>query len=417
MERDQVDPEVERRGGATPPPKLRFDYGGEKVRGVSLGGWLVVEDFITPNVYSSTGNSRIIDEWTFGSLQSKSKATSILQKHLDGFVGEEDFERMASLGLNHVRIPIGYWAFEVGEGEPFLKLNQWNLLKKAAGWAGKNGLKVLVDLHAVPGSANGFDHGGRKGHNEWASKRSYVERTLAILRTMSNEFSKPEYSNSVSAIELVNEPVTDSKVVLDFYKRGYGVVRNSSSPSPLLVVIGDEFKSPALTDYWRKRLTPPEYQGLAIDSHVYTIFDDDSIRLSPSDRVSHYCSLLPELSRANSDHWQLIGEWSPSPTDCAQGLNGRGKGSRYQGDLPGSRGKVGECSSKTGDASHFSKGYKRLLATLWQAQVESYEGGMGWIMWTWKTQSGKAEEWSYLKGVEHGWIPEDPTSRPQGVIC
>lgn len=56
--------------------------------------------------------------------------------------------------LNHVRIPIGYWAFQVGPGEPFIQ-GQLPFLQKAITWAGNHGLKVIVDLHGAPGSQNG----------------------------------------------------------------------------------------------------------------------------------------------------------------------------------------------------------------------------------------------------------------------
>lgn len=57
--------------------------------------------------------------------------------------------------LNHVRIPIGYWAFQVGPGEPYIQ-GQLPYLKNAVQWAGNHGLKVIVDLHGAPGSQNGF---------------------------------------------------------------------------------------------------------------------------------------------------------------------------------------------------------------------------------------------------------------------
>ena len=56
--------------------------------------------------------------------------------------------------LNHVRIPIGYWAFEVGPGEPYIT-GQLPYLQKAVTWAGNHNLKVIVDLHGAPGSQNG----------------------------------------------------------------------------------------------------------------------------------------------------------------------------------------------------------------------------------------------------------------------
>jgi len=50
------------------------------------------------------------------------------------------------VSLNHVRVPIGYWAFDTSGGEPFID-GQVDYLFKAVGWANKHGLKVIVDLH------------------------------------------------------------------------------------------------------------------------------------------------------------------------------------------------------------------------------------------------------------------------------
>ena len=32
----------------------RFDFGSEKIRGVNLGGWLVLEPWITPSIFEAT---------------------------------------------------------------------------------------------------------------------------------------------------------------------------------------------------------------------------------------------------------------------------------------------------------------------------------------------------------------------------
>ena len=50
--------------------------------------------------------------------------------------------------LNHVRVPIGYWAFDVSGGEPYIQ-GQLPYLEKAIGWAQTYGLKVIVDLHGM----------------------------------------------------------------------------------------------------------------------------------------------------------------------------------------------------------------------------------------------------------------------------
>lgn len=49
--------------------------------------------------------------------------------------------------LNHVRLPIGYWAFDVSGGEPFHQ-GQIAYLNNAVTWARNHGLKLIVDLRA-----------------------------------------------------------------------------------------------------------------------------------------------------------------------------------------------------------------------------------------------------------------------------
>jgi glucan 1,3-beta-glucosidase len=73
---------------------------------------------------------------------------------------------MASAGLNHVRIPIGFWAYDVSGGEPYIQ-GQAEYLDRAIGWARNHGLKVLIDVHGAPGSQNGYDNSGRRGDAQW----------------------------------------------------------------------------------------------------------------------------------------------------------------------------------------------------------------------------------------------------------
>jgi glucan 1,3-beta-glucosidase len=49
--------------------------------------------------------------------------------------------------------------------------------------------------------------------------------------------------------------------------------------------------------------------------------------------------------------------------------------------------------------------------------MNSFEAGAGWIAWTWKTETGKTEEWSYQKGLEYGWIPKNLSERQFADPC
>ena len=68
---------------------------------------------------------------------------------------EQDFAEIAGAGLNWIRLPIPYWAIETWPGEPFLAKTAWKYVLLAFKWARKYGLRVLLDLHTIPGSQNG----------------------------------------------------------------------------------------------------------------------------------------------------------------------------------------------------------------------------------------------------------------------
>jgi aryl-phospho-beta-D-glucosidase BglC (GH1 family) len=390
-----------------------FPYGSKKVRGVSLGGWLVLEPWITPSLFDNTGNPNIVDEWTFGELQNSNTAQQTLQDHWDSWITEADFEAIAAAGLNHVRVPIGYWAWEVGPGEPYIQ-GQLPYLRNAVTWAGNNGLKLIIDLHGAPGSQNGFDNSGqRMSFPTWQSSASNIARTNEIMQRIANEFG-PQYQ-TVAAIQPLNEPAGfDGSAVMNavrtYWLSSYNTIRGSSANT--LQLIHDAFQPLSSWNGWEQ---PPNYQGVAMDTHIYQMFTDAGVAQSNSQHISTACGNAGNLQTFNENQlWTIVGEWTPPMTDCAKYLNGRGVGARYDGTRSGSQ-RIGSCAGLTGSGSSFSSSYKTFLRQMWEAQVITYEKASGWIMWTWKTE--QADEWSYQAGLTYGWIPTNPTSFKYPTIC
>ncbi|ESK85922.1 glycoside hydrolase family 5 protein [Moniliophthora roreri MCA 2997] len=392
-----------------------FPYGSQKVRGVNLGGWLVLEPWITPSLFEQTGNNDIIDEWTFGQLQDRGTATNRLRQHWDTWITEQDFRDIAAAGLNHVRIPIGYWAFQVQGGEPYIQ-GQLPYLQRAVGWAAANNLKVIVDLHGAPGSQNGFDNSGqKKDFPGWHSDSNNVRRTNDVIKQIADLFK--DNTNVVPIIAPLNEPAgfygdDVLSVTRQFWLDSYGNIRfpyGSDRQSDTVVLLHDAFQP---LSYWQGFETPPNFEGVAMDKHIYQMFSIDENRRSDQEHINVACNYANEVS--TFDLWTIIGEWTPAATDCAKYLNGRGVGSRYDGSYPGSS-RIGSCQGKTGSASSFSNDYKNFLRQYWEAQVITYEKGEGWIQWTWKAEN--ADEWSYQAGLRNGWIPQNPSERRFPGIC
>lgn len=126
---------------------LSFDYNSQTVRGVNLGGWFVLEPWITPSIFEEWSSSRaVVDEYTYTQTLGKNEASSRLTNHWNTWITQDDFNQIAAAGLNHVRIPIGYWAIAPLGGDPYVQ-GQLPILDRAIGWARSAGLKVMLDLH------------------------------------------------------------------------------------------------------------------------------------------------------------------------------------------------------------------------------------------------------------------------------
>ncbi|WVQ82333.1 hypothetical protein IAT38_004461 [Cryptococcus sp. DSM 104549] len=387
-----------------------FPYGSQKVRGVNIGGWLVLEPFITPSIFESTGNDGIVDEYTFCQYQDYDTAHSALVNHWDTWFTESDFAKIASAGLNHVRIPIGYWAYDVQDGEPYHK-GAADYLDKAIGWARNHGLKVLIDLHGAPGSQNGFDNSGHRGDAEWATDSNNVLRTKNVVNTLAQKYSDPQYYGVVTALALLNEPATFlNDQLLDttrqYWYDAYGAARypwasdGNGDKSGLAIVIHDGFQDISTYDNY---MNYPEYEDVILDTHNYQVFSDDFVSWNWDQHIAGACDKASTYSA--SQLWLIVGEWTVASTDCAKYLNGRGIGARYDGSYPGSS-YVGTCSDKSNDVSKYSDEYKAFMGKYWDVQTQIYENnGQGWIHWTWKTED--AGDWGYEAGLDGGWIPYD----------
>ncbi|KAG6813924.1 hypothetical protein H0H92_005773 [Tricholoma furcatifolium] len=347
------------------------------------GGWLVLEPWITPSLFENTNNDAIVDEYTLGQLLDSETALNILQQHWDTIC----------------RIPLGYWSVPLTSSdtngstsiEPYTP-GAWPYLLKGLNWAKKHSVNVILDLHGAPGSQNGYDNSGQRTSNPvWALNPANVSRTIDTLR-----FIVQNIGGMVNVIELLNEPAgfrgdNWAQTIEQFWQDGYDAVREAVGTG-IQVMIGDAF--------------------LGVE-----IFSDLELDRSMDDHIAFACSYSDTLlTYQSSNIWTIIGEWSTAITDCAQWLNGRGVGARWDGTYSSENSQYhGSCANYTGSYLGFSSSYMTYLRQYWEVQVGMGENVSGWVYWTWKAEN--ADEWSYQMGLQGGWIPEDPTDREYPGLC
>lgn len=222
--------------------------------GVNLGGWLVIENFMFPNVpflnnpYEPQTERSYIG-YMVQNLGIESALLS-MHNHWANFITNDDLIQLGKNGITRLRIPIGWWIFDapldnfvLGKtgitcaGMDDVKNNKntmyqvgfqqngfvtggmlylENLLKKCK----LLGFKVLIDCHALPGGAqvnqgyagdwftkSEFWCGNNPCTNDYyfTRGREFILKTCQWIKHINNT---PETSNVIFGIEPVNEPFT-----------------------------------------------------------------------------------------------------------------------------------------------------------------------------------------------------------------
>ncbi|KAG0364226.1 glycoside hydrolase superfamily [Gamsiella multidivaricata] len=401
----------------TPALNEPFDYasGNIKMRGVNLGGWLVLEPFITPSLFSPYVVNGVIDEYTLCKHLGPDGSKALLEEHYASWVTEDTFIRIRDLGLNHVRIPIGFWALGgLTADEPYVPNISWTYLLRAIEWARKYGIRVMIELHAAPGSQNGWNHSGRSGQINWINGTdgaANAQRTLSYVQQMATFFSSPDYAHVSPIMGALNEPAAyliGGEKVMAWYTQALSTIRTATGTSKSLwTVIHDGFLGLAA---WADFL--PGADRLMLDTHQYIMFDTNLMSMSRTAQLQFACQTWgSDLSMSTKQFGPtMVGEFSVAVNDCATYLNGVGMGHRWNGTFDGTPAvSLGSTCVSENNAATYDALYKLFLSNFFNAQVEAFEQGAGWFYWNFKTESNPL--WSYFDGVDNGWIPKDANNR------
>lgn len=330
------------------------------LRGVNLGGWLVLEKWMVPGVFRGTDAA---DEYGL-CLALGEQAKARLQKHRERFITAEDFRWIKSCGLNAVRVPVGYWALEAPE--PFVEAADF--VDFALDQARENDLKLILDLHGAPGSQNGWDHSGRAGPIGWDKDPNNIKETIRVLATFAQKYGKHP---ALFGIELLNEPSDQIPIDLlkQFYQDAYSEIRKYADGN-VAIMFHDSFRAMA----WQNFMKEPQYSNVIIDTHLYQTFGRDDAGRDAQKQLIFALgrkNILQQMEREELP--TVVGEWSLAlPVQAKQDL------SAFQDEL---------VNGAYGDA-----------------QLFCFEDTHGWFFWSYKMESNSL--WNFRYCVERGWLPK-----------
>ena len=437
------------------------------IRGVNIGGWLLLEPFITPYMFALTdchvqgnfcffpkqisaprvgsseheycdmyqchfllgddGEFVAKDEYTLASqFDHKSVARTYLSYHWDNFVTKKDVELLNDAGVTHVRVPMPHWIMgDIHNDEPWVD-GQWLYFVRFVGWCRELGIQVWPDIHTAPGSQNGFDNSGQLLDDaptcrHWSSSPENVKRSLRAVKDISEAVVRDNLEDVVTGFGVLNEPFSDCdvKVVKQFYNEALMVVRNTIGEDTA-VYIGDMFNATEWNNGWW--IDEDAFSNTFLDSHYYHCFDGNDRKLSPKQHIALVCGKdtratqsccyqdTPKNTIPSRGISRLVGEWSAAyDSEPEYRMN----------DI------MNEIRKKKGDTANFdlpsnrtlNKERHSFLKQFVQAQMVSYESAgkdqsvgisHGWFFWTLKMEFGSLGEWDFLRGYQEGWIPTLP---------
>lgn len=129
-----------------------------KFYGTNLGGWMVLEPWITPSLFFQfLGKTKIeevgLDSKTFCSALGPVEANRQLRSHWKSWFTRQILLKLKRNDVKYLRLPLPDWLFK---SYPPYDSGCWNggieVIEEFLRWCDEEGIKVVIDVHAAIGS-------------------------------------------------------------------------------------------------------------------------------------------------------------------------------------------------------------------------------------------------------------------------
>ncbi len=369
------------------------------INGTNLGNWLVLEHWMSPHIFEGTGTD---DEIWLGRVLDQAELARRLKEHRDTYVTEEDFKEIAAHGLNLVRIPVPYFIF--GDRPPYPGCEAY--LDKAFDWAEKYGLQIMIDLHTVPGSQNGYDNGGLTGVCKWCKNPDEVKFALSVLDRLGERYGARK---GLYGIEVLNEPISwlvyvsapstgkardkeEAKgsghvpmpFLKQFYQDAYAILRKHLAESKT-IVFHDGFRLGSWGDFFVKS----GMKNVILDTHIYVFAMENFVPVAKPWVYKLYVDFQRGLiSKAQKYTPVVVGEWCIS--------------NKY----------AEHAFKESKDPARIKEVRKTRYREILDMQMKAWEGTAGQIYWNYQLRRDREEamdqswkeSWDLSRCWRNGWI-------------
>ncbi len=171
------------------------------LKGINLGNWLLPEGYMFK--FKTASSPRLIAT-VVNQLIGEEESKRFWQSYRDSYVTAEDIRFIKRSGFNSVRVPFNYRLF-VAEGEPQrLEGVGYEMLDRLVGWCQREGLYVILDMHAAPGGQTGDNIDDSYGYPFLFESAEAQDLTVRIWQKIAARYRDDP---AVLGYDLLNEPI------------------------------------------------------------------------------------------------------------------------------------------------------------------------------------------------------------------
>ncbi|GII76351.1 hypothetical protein Sru01_13330 [Sphaerisporangium rufum] len=207
-----------------------------RLRGVGLGGWMNMENFITGYPANESAMRDAVRR-----VLGDDRQEMFFDRLLTSFFGPADAELLAGMGVNCVRIPVNYRHFESDDRPMELIEDGFRHLDRVVRLLGEHRIYSVIDLHALPGAQNQHWHSDNPTHiaSFWRH-RHFQDRVVHLWEAMADRYKDDPW---VAGYNPINEPGdVDGRVVGPFYDRLVKALR-AVDPGHVLFLDGNTYST------------------------------------------------------------------------------------------------------------------------------------------------------------------------------
>lgn len=230
-----------------------------RLKGVGLGGWLNMENFIT----GYAGNESMMRA-EVAKVLGPDRARMFFDRLLTSFFGDADAAFLADAGVNSIRLPVNYRHLE-DDAAPFTIIEEgFAQLDRVVEVCARHGIYSIIDLHALPGYQNHHWHSDNPTHEPtfWMHPH-FQDRAVHLWEAIASRYRDNPW---VAGYNPVNEPADETRAVIGpFYRRLVDAIR-AVDPRHLLFLDANTYST-------EPEIFEQQWGPHGVDGAVYTCHD------------------------------------------------------------------------------------------------------------------------------------------------